>query len=184
MDSVCIIVDMVNDFVRPEGKLSFPRAAGVIEPIVRLRAAFRAAGVPVVYDNDAHPEDSGEFTVWPPHCLMGSWGAQLIDDLAAGPGDIIFHKDSLTFFYSDEAEKLLRGLGAGHLYLVGVATEYCVKHCALDALARGFAVTVVTDAIAGVDLAPGDCDRAIEAMRQAGAAFAASEAVLATLAKG
>ena len=61
---------MVNDFISPEGKLFFPRGAEVIAPIVRLRAAFRAAGMPVVYDNDAHPKNSQEFEAWPPHCIM------------------------------------------------------------------------------------------------------------------
>ena len=178
MDSVFLIVDMVNDFLRPEGKLSFPKGAGAIAPIVRLKAALRAAGVPVVYDNDAHPKDSKEFETWPPHCLMGSWGARIVDELAAAPGDIIFHKDSLTFFYNGSAEKLLRGLGATHLYVAGVATEYCVKGCVLDALDRGFAVTVIGDAIAGVDLKPGDTDQALTAMGQAGASFATTQEVL------
>ncbi len=182
MSKIFIIVDMLNDFIKPDGKLSFPRGEGVVGPIVRLKAAFRAAGVPVIYDCDAHPKDSKEFAVWPPHCVMGSWGAQIVPELAAGPGDIIFHKDSLTFFYDGSAEKILRGLGATHLYVAGVATEYCVKWCALDALARGFAVTVIEDAIAGVDLEAGDADRAVEAMRLAGATFIAAEAMLAELA--
>jgi nicotinamidase/pyrazinamidase len=181
MHSVFCIVDMVNDFISPDGKLYFPRGADAVAPIVRLKAAFRAAGVPVLYDNDAHPEDSGEFEVWPPHCLMGSRGARLIDALAAGPGDIVFHKDALSLFYDGTAEKLLRGLETSRLYVAGVATEYCVKDCVLDALARGFAVTVIQDAVAGVDLTEGDCQRALAAMRQAGAVFASTEAVLAEL---
>lgn len=182
MSSIFIIVDMVNDFLSPEGKLSFPKGAEAIAPIVRLKAAFRTAGVPVVFDNDAHPKTSKEFETWPPHCIMGSWGARIVKELSAAPGDIIFHKDSLTFFYNGSAEKLLRGLGATHLYVAGVATEYCVKWCVLDALARGFAVTVINDAIAGVDLQEGDVDRALEAMRLAGAIFASTESVLAALA--
>ena len=98
---------------------------------------------------------------------MGRWGSRIVRELAAAPGDIIFHKDSLTFFYNGAAEKLLRGLGATKLYVAGVATEYCVKWCVLDALARGFAVTVIEDAIAGVDLKEGDVDRAVEAMPEA-----------------
>jgi nicotinamidase/pyrazinamidase len=181
MSTVFLIVDMVNDFISPEGKLYVPKGADVIDPIVRLKAAFRAAGVPVVYDNDAHPKDSKEFATWPPHCIMGRWGSRLIRELAAAPGDIIFHKDSLTFFYNGSAEKLLRGLGANRLFVAGVATDYCVKWCVLDAVARGFAVTVISDAVAGVDLKEGDGERALEAMRLAGASFATTEAVLAGL---
>ena len=182
MSAVFLIVDMLNDFIHPEGKLYFPKGAEVIAPIASLKAAFRASGVPVVYDNDAHPKDSKEFEVWPPHCIRGRWGSRIVRALAAEAGDIIYHKDSLSFFHDATAEKLLRGLGADRLFVGGVATEYCVKWCVLDALARGFAVTVITDAIAGVDAQAGDADRALEAMRLAGASFATTEAVLATLA--
>jgi nicotinamidase/pyrazinamidase len=172
VDKILIIVDMLNDFIKPDGKLYFEKGQTVVEPIIGLKTAFRAAGVPILYDNDAHPQDSEEFSVWPPHCLMGTWGARIIEELPAGPGDIIFHKDSLSLFYHSTAENILRGLGASHLYLAGVATEYCVKSCALDALALGFSVTVITDAIAGVDLKEGDAKQALETMRQTGVRFA------------
>jgi len=181
MSAVFIIVDMLNDFIHPEGKLFFPKGSRVIEPILRLKTALRAFGVPVVYDNDAHPKNSQEFEAWPPHCIMGRWGARLVRELAAGPGDIVFHKDSLTFFYNDMAEQLLRGLGAKRLFVAGVATEYCVQSCVLDARKRGFAVTVISDAVAGVDRKPGDCTRAIAAMHKAGATFATTDGVLAGL---
>jgi nicotinamidase/pyrazinamidase len=179
MDKLLVIVDMLNDFITPGGKLSFPSGQGVIEPIARLRAAFRAAGATVVYDNDAHPEDSEEFAHWPVHCVMGTDGARIVDALAAGPGDIVIHKDALSLFADGRAAAVLRGLGAKRLYVVGVATEYCVKEAAIHALEAGFAVTVVTDAVAAVDLAAGDGDRALAAMAEAGAEFALAKDVLA-----
>lgn len=180
MDNVLLIVDMLNDFILPEGKLSFPKGRAVIAPIAALRNAFRADGEAVVYDNDAHPEDSEEFATWPPHCVMGTPGARVVDALTPGPGDIVFNKDSLSLFVHTHAAVLLRSLvaGGGRLYVAGVATEYCVKEAVLGALERGFAVTVVTDAIAGVESTPGDCDRAIAAMRAAGAEFASATDVL------
>lgn len=181
-DKALIIVDMLNDFITPGGRLYFAGGDKVIAPIARLRAAFKAAGAPVLYDNDAHPEDATEFKVWPPHCVVGTAGARIVDPLAAGPGDIILHKDALSLFSEPLAPDLLRCLGAHTLYLTGVATEYCVKEAAVDALARGFAVVVVVDAIAGANLEAGDSDRAMEAMRIAGAAFASTEQVLAELA--
>ncbi|WP_428562793.1 MAG: cysteine hydrolase family protein [Solidesulfovibrio sp. DCME] len=181
MDSVFLVVDMLNDFITPGGNLYFPMGQGVVAPIVRLRRAFRAAGVTVVYDNDAHPEDSEEFAHWPVHCVMGTAGARLVDDLAAGPGDIIIHKDTLSLFADGRAASLLRGVGAKRLYVAGVATEYCVKEAVLHALEAGFAVTVVGDAIAAVDLAPGDGERAVAAMAAAGADFTTTEALLAQL---
>ena len=182
MGKILIIVDMLNDFIKPAGKLYFERGQAVVEPISRLKAAFRAAGAPIVYGNDSHPRDSKEFSVWPPHCVVGTWGARIIAELPAEPGDVIYHKDSLTFFHDNSAEKILRGLGASHLCLAGVATEYCVKACALDALARGFTVTVLRDAIAGVDLKAGDADQALEDMRLAGTLFANAGTIIAQLA--
>ena len=182
MDKLFLIVDMLNDFIEPTGKLYFAKGQGVIAPIKRLKAAFRAVGAPQLYVSDAHPPDSREFASWPPHCEVGSWGARIIDALAPGPGDIVLHKDSLTLFAEAAAEGLLRGLGVSRLYLAGVATEYCVKACALDAVAQGFAVTVIADAIAGVDLTPGDAGRALAAMEQAGVAFATTDDVIAALA--
>lgn len=173
-----VIVDMLNDFIKPSGKLYFAKGQGVVDPIVRLRAACRAAGWPVLYVNDAHPEDSGEFTSWPPHCVMGTWGARIIDELQAGPGDIVFHKDAMSFLAHAPAEHMLTGFDASHLYMAGVATEYCVQACALDARARGLAVTVIQDAIAGVDMHEGDADKALSAMRQAGVAFADTASLL------
>ena len=73
---------------------------------------------------------------------------------------------------------MLTGYGATHLYMAGVATEYCVQACALDARARGLAVTVALDAIAGVDLRQGDADKALETMRQAGVGFASTARLL------
>jgi nicotinamidase/pyrazinamidase len=181
MGKLLLVVDMLNDFIAPGGRLHFPAGAGVVAPIVRLRAAFRAAGAPVVYDNDAHPEDAAEFTHWPVHCVMGTPGARIVDALAAGPGDVVIHKDALSLFDVPWAASVLRALGAGRLYVAGVATEYCVKEATLHALDAGFAVTVITDAIAAVDFTPGDGARALAAMAAAGADFAATEAVLATL---
>ena len=178
MGKLFVIVDMLNDFINPSGKLYFPKGRSVVDPVVRLRAAFRAAGVPVLYVNDAHPEDSEEFASWPPHCVMGTWGARIVDELHAGPGDIVLGKDALTVFAHGAAEAVLTGYGTTHLILAGVATEYCVQACALDARARGLAVTVVQDAIAGVDLKEGDADKALEAMRQAGVAFTGAARLL------
>lgn len=181
MGKILLIVDMLNDFIKPEGKLYFEKGQEVVAVIAAIKAAWQAAGLPRLYVNDAHPHDSREFAVWPPHCLAGSWGARIIEELSPGPGDIVLHKDALTLFSDESAQGLLHGLGASELYIVGVATEYCVQACALDAVARGFSVTVILDAIAGVDLAAGDAARALDAMEQAGVAFAASQAVLAQL---
>lgn len=181
---VLLVVDMLNDFILPDGRLSFPQGRDVVAPIVSLRTAFRAAEAAVVYDNDAHPEDSAEFAVWPPHCIMGTPGARVVDALTPGPGDIVFHKDALSLFEHSRAEVLLRALvtPGGRLYVAGVATEYCVREAVLHARELGFDVVVIGDAIAGVEREPGNCDKAVAAMREAGAIFETMATVLARLA--
>lgn len=171
MDKALIIVDMLNDFIRPDGRLYFPEARGIIPAVAGLRAGFAACGLPVAYSNDAHPEDSAEFKVWPPHCVAGTEGARVVDELAPGPDDGVYPKDSLRAFDNPDLETDLRAAGARELFVCGTATEYCVREAVIGALARGFAVFVVEDAIAGVDLRPGDVDRATDAMLRAGARF-------------
>lgn len=85
MSKALVIVDMLNDFIHPDGTLYFERGEGVIDTVVRLRQAFKQAGLPVIYDNDAHPPDSEEFKAWTPHCIAGSEGAQVIEELTPAP---------------------------------------------------------------------------------------------------
>lgn len=178
MGKALVIVDMLNDFISPRGKLYFEKGQGVLAPCVRLKEAFKAAGLPVVYDNDAHPEDSEEFNVWPPHCIRGSFGAKVVEELTPEEGDIVMEKDSLSLFSVPEAAITLRARWITELYLCGVATEYCVLHAALDGIAAGFVVNVVDGAIAGVDLKQGDADRAIAEMRAAGVGFPRIDVVI------
>lgn len=179
MGNALVIIDMLQDFILPSGKLYFEKGRMTVDSIVRMKAAFRGKNWPVIYGNDAHPKGSDEFSAWTPHCLVGSPGALIIQELAPEPGDIVLYKDSLSLFHDGVAERILRGLDVSHLYLVGVATEYSIKACSLDALERGLAVTVASDAIAGVDLQEGDADRALEAMRRADVQFTDTATLLA-----
>lgn len=178
MGNALVIIDMLQDFILPSGKLYFEKGRTIVDSIVRIRSAFRDRKLPVIYGNDAHPKDSEEFTSWTPHGLAGSPGAQIIQELAPEAGDIVFHKDSLSLFRDGRAERLMRGLNVSHLVVVGVATEYSIMACALDALKRGLTVTVVSDAIVGVDRREGDADRALEAMRRAGVRFTDTTSLL------
>ncbi len=181
MGKALCIIDMVNDFITPSGKLYFARGQGAVESIVRIKAAFRAAGLPVLYGNDAHPANSLEFAAWGSHCVVGSPGAGIIPELSPEPGDIVLHKDSMSIFQNPFSGQILRGLGVTQLCLVGVATEYSVRHCALDAVLHDFHPVVISDAIADVEERPGDAGQALEAMRRAGVSFASAEALLADL---
>jgi nicotinamidase/pyrazinamidase len=140
----------------------------------------------VVYTQDWHPPSTPHFAkdggVWPVHCVAGTWGAELHPDLPAdGP---VVRKGSngedgySGFTMSDpvsgtdmptELEGLLRSRGITRVVVCGLATDYCVSATALDAVRLGFATTVLTDAIAAVDLQPGDGERALRGVAEAGA---------------
>lgn len=175
MSKALLIVDMLNDFINPKGKLFFERAQDVVEPIVAIRKACKEAGIPVIYNCDSHPENSQEFEAWPPHCITGTWGAEIIDALKPDADDYIVTKDSLDFFSAEKGRELIDSLGVTQLILVGTATEYCVLHAALSARERGLEAVVVEEGIAGVDMTPGDVERSLERMRVAGVRFVAQK---------
>lgn len=183
-----VVVDVQNDFAHPDGSL---RVAGAEEAIAAVNeeiASALAAGALVVCSQDWHPERTPHFErdggIWPVHCVADSWGARLHDALDA-PADAPRVRKGAggedgysAFTVRDPAgggetptalAGLLRERGAERVVVVGLATDYCVLETALDARRLGFATVVVERAIAAVDLAPGDGERALAAMREAGA---------------
>ncbi|ADW17339.1 Nicotinamidase [Desulfobulbus propionicus DSM 2032] len=178
-----IVVDVQNDFC-PGGALAVPDGDRVVEPLNRAAAAFAAAGLPVVATRDWHPPHTGHFQpfggLWPVHCVQNTPGAEFHPGLRLPADTILLFKgiDEQLDGYSafdgvDDAgtvlADLVRQLGVGHLYIGGLATDYCVRATVLDARLRGLAVTVLIDAVAGVDLQPGDSERALAEIRAAGA---------------
>ena len=180
-----IVVDVQNDFADPGGSL-FVQAAGDILPMVNSEARIaREAGAFVVYTQDWHPESTPHFAkdggVWPVHCVGGTWGAEFHAALdVVGPsvkkgsnGEDGYSgfsmKDPTTGeTISTELEGMLRDRGIDRVVVVGLATDYCVSATALDAIKLGFRTEVLQDAIASVDLQPGDGERARSAMLAAG----------------
>jgi len=181
-----VLVDVQNDFL-PGGSLAVPGGDQIVPVLNRYLELFHRAGLPIYATRDWHPEHTRHFTtqggVWPPHCVQGTRGAEFHPDLHLPPETIVVSKgmdpneDSYSGFQgrTDDGVEFaedLRRRGIEHLYIGGVATDYCVRHTVLDARRAGFQVTVLEDAIRGVDLAPGDSERAVREMAEAGALFA------------
>ncbi len=146
-----IIIDMLNDFVRRDGKLYVEGAENVIEPIAKLREAFARARLPVIYANDSHvPGIDKELELWGPHAVRGTRGAEVVDELKPGEKDYVVTKRRYSAFFSTDLDLLLRELGVTELVLTGVATNVCVLHTAADAFFRGYGLTVVSDATMSV----------------------------------
>jgi nicotinamidase/pyrazinamidase len=112
------------------------------------------------------------------HCVAGTPGAELHDALDRSRIDAILDKgrsadtDGYSGFEGTNLEQLLKDRGITQVTVVGLATDYCVKNTALDALRAGFQVTVDTTATRGVDVEPGDSERALAEVRAAGGVMA------------
>jgi nicotinamidase/pyrazinamidase len=175
MAEALVIVDFQNDFT-PGGALAVPHGDEVAE---RLNALAASSDYDlVVATRDWHPADHGSFAarggIWPEHCVAGTPGAELHPDLEAARVDVIVDKgqDPATEGYSGfdgtSLAALLRERGIDRVTVAGLATDYCVRATALDALREGFAVTLDTAASRGIDATPGDVDRALDEVRAAG----------------
>lgn len=180
-----VVVDVQNDFADPSGGLSVRGGDAVVAVCNREAWAAIRAGAFVAYTQDWHPEVTPHFAkdggIWPVHCVAGTWGAAFHPGLeVVGPsvhkganGEDGYSGFSMRDPVSGETtptqlEALLRVRGIERVVVVGLATDYCVKATALDAVRLGYETIVLSDAIAAVDLAPGDGERAIDEMRAAG----------------
>jgi nicotinamidase/pyrazinamidase len=174
-----VIVDFQNDFT-PGGALAVAEGDRIAERLNELAADPRFELV--IATRDWHPEDHGSFVeqggTWPVHCVQDTEGAELNAALDRSRLDIVLDKgqdpgtEGYSGFDGTQLEQLLRERGIERLTVVGLATDYCVKHTALDALAAGFEVSVDRDAVRGVEVEPGDSERALDEMREAGATLA------------
>jgi nicotinamidase/pyrazinamidase len=180
-----IVVDVQNDFADPAGSLYVNGAADVVKMVNGETRRATESGATVVYTQDWHPETTAHFAkdggIWPVHCVADSWGAAFHEDLSVvGPsvkkganGEDGYSgftmKDPTTGATKPtELEGLLRAKDIKRVVIVGLATDYCVSATALDAARLGFGTEVLQDAIAAVNLAEGDGERARAAMAAAG----------------
>jgi nicotinamidase/pyrazinamidase len=189
MAEALLIIDFQNDFTAG-GALAVPEGDDIGGPVRRLAGHFEH----VIATRDWHPPDHASFETeggpWPVHCVAGTPGAELhpamegidVDELV----DVGRERDDEGYsgFENSDLAEMLRARGVDRVAVVGLATDYCVRASAIDACREGFDVTVVEDAIRGVEVNPGDSERALEEMREAGARIATSEELLGAGARG
>ena len=171
-----MIVDFQNDFT-PGGALAVRDGHVIAERINELAADDRFDMV--VATRDWHPEDHGSFAdqggPWPPHCVQETEGAELHPALDRAQIDVVVDKgqdpgiEGYSGFEGTNLGELLRERGIDRVTIVGLATDYCVKNTALDALREGLEVVVDTEGVRGVEVEEGDSERALAELRGAGA---------------
>jgi nicotinamidase/pyrazinamidase len=183
MSNALLIIDFQNDFTSG-GALEVPEGDEIAEPVKRLAKEFDY----VFATRDWHPTDHSSFETeggpWPVHCVQGTHGAELhpamrdieveeIVDVGAERED-----QGYSGFEKSKLAELLRERDVDEVAVVGLATDYCVRASAIDAVREGFDTSVVTDAIRAVDVNPGDGERALEDMREAGAKLVTSDSLV------
>jgi nicotinamidase/pyrazinamidase len=178
-----VLVDVQNDFC-PGGSLAVPEGDRVVPVLNRYITRFTTAGAAVFASRDWHPARTKHFQayggVWPPHCVQETSGAAFHAALALPRDASVVSKgmdpdqDAYSAFQAEDSRgrpfgSALTDRGVRRLYVGGLATDYCVKATVLDARRHGFEVLVLADGIRAVDVKPGDGERAVAEMQEAGA---------------
>jgi len=196
MKKALILVDIQNDFV-PGGALAVPNGDQVVPVANRIMPDYNL----IIATKDWPPANHQSFAsqhpdnkvgdvidleglkqvLWPNHCVQGTHGAKLVDELDQKFINKVFHKgtdpniDSYSGFFDNNHRKST-GLGdflkqkrVDEVHILGLATDYCVKYTVLDSIKLGFTTHVILEGCRGIDMNPGDCKKAINEMKQAGA---------------
>jgi len=140
-----LIVDMLNDFVT--GTLKCERAQRIIPNVRRLAGGARKAGVPVIYVNDAHLPKDFELSIWGPHSMRGTKGAEIIPELAAEKGDYVLPKQTYSAFYETPLDSVLRAHDVDYLVITGLHSNICCRHTSADAFFRGIRPILPEDGV-------------------------------------
>jgi nicotinamidase/pyrazinamidase len=149
---VLIIIDMLNDFIRSEGALYCGPSAQAIVPFIKERLDdFRRSGDPVVFLQDAHAPNDKEFERFPRHCVAGTWGSRIIDELAPREGEMVISKTRYSGFYDTDLDRILSEIQPGIVEVVGVCTSICVMDTVGGLANRDYAVRVPETGVADFD---------------------------------
>jgi nicotinamidase/pyrazinamidase len=183
-EDALIVTDVQNDFL-PGGALPVPEGDQVVPVLNDYAKMFQKAGARIFATRDWHPPNHISFKTqggpWPPHCVQQSEGARFSPDLKLPSGTEIISKatdpakESYSGFDGTELAIKLKAHGVTRVFVGGLATDYCVLNTVLDARRLGFETVLLSDAIRGINVNPGDVKKALEKMKAEGAEPANSD---------
>jgi len=145
-----LVVDMLNDFLKPGGTMVLEGGEIIVEPMQRLLEVGRNREIPIVYVNDFHRlglKQDREFKKRAEHCIGGTWGAEVIEELRPQQRDFIIKKSRFSGFYETDLDLTLKDLKIDTVVVVGVVTNICVRSTIHDAFFRGYRVIVPKDCV-------------------------------------
>ena len=141
-----LVVDMLNDFVT--GALGCDRAREIVPATAQLLNAARAAGVPVIFCNDAHlPGIDRELQIWGDHAIAGTKGAEVIPELELSEKDYVVPKRRYSGFFQTDLDILLKELGVKTVIVTGLHAHMCVRHTSADAYCLGYDVVAAKECL-------------------------------------
>ncbi len=147
-----IIVDMLNDFIDEKGTLYCGKGAEEIIPSIKKRLqTFRERKDLIIHVQDSHDEDDREFARFAKHCVTGTWGHGIIEQLTPEPGEKVIPKKTINAFYGTDLESFLADAGISEVEIVGVCTSICVMDTVGDLTNRGYKVRVPLKEVADFD---------------------------------
>jgi nicotinamidase-related amidase len=146
-----VVIDMQNDFVKQGGSLLVPDAEATVPAIRRLLELARASRMRIVYSQDTHRPSDREWEVWPEHCREGSWGWEIVAELAPTAEDTVLRKIRYDAFYGTPFDHLLRLWGVHTLVICGTVANISVHYTAASAALRWYTVVIPHDAISALE---------------------------------
>ena len=150
--NILLVIDMLNDFIAEKGALFCGNKARKIIPFIKKRIVeSRKFGNQIIYICDSHPADDKEFKMFSPHCIKGTRGAKIIDELSPEIQDIIIKKTCFNAFYDTDLEKVLRELDPKTIFITGVCTSICVMDTVGGLRNRDYKVTIYRNGTADFD---------------------------------
>ncbi|MDE2636828.1 MAG: cysteine hydrolase [Chloroflexota bacterium] len=142
-----LVVDMLKDFFKEGGAMVLEGGGALYAPHQKLLAAARAADMPVLWLNQCLPPDDSLFEMRTVHCLAGSWGAEVVDELPVEAGDIVIPKRRYSGFFQTTLDLTLRERGIDTVIVTGVVTNICVRSTVHDAFFLRYKVLVPEDLV-------------------------------------
>lgn len=151
MKKALLVIDMLKDFLEKDGALCIGNTQQLIDNVSRRLVEWRAQGNPVIYIMDRHLPQDAEFAMFPPHCLAGERGGEVVDELTPMPGDYMVYKRRYSAFFGTDLDLILRELGISDLELAGVCTQICILYTAAEARMLNYTVTVKIECVDSFD---------------------------------